>query len=88
MYKRITRNSTILIITIGDDNDGQVLCTEKEISVVPLSFSIAQTTRRKHTRAIQIEVMNETCPWNNGMDGISISSFIFYVSVRSDNCFA
>ena len=89
MYKRITRNSTILIITIGRRQRPGSMYRKKDFCRSAVAASrLHKTTRRKHARAIQIEVVNEACPRNNGMDGITISSFILYVSVRSDNCFA
>lgn len=90
MYKRITRNSTFLVITIGRRQRRPDSMYRKRdfCSFSCCCVSITQTTRYKHARAIQIEVVNEVLA-SGQRHGRNIN-FIFdpYVDSRSDNCFA
>jgi predicted DNA-binding WGR domain protein len=64
MYKRITRNSTFLVITIGRQQrrPGSIYRKEDFRRSAVAASRLHKLTRRKRARAIQIEVANEAWP--------------------------
>lgn len=76
MYKRITRNSTFLVITIGRRQRPGSMYRKRDFCRSAVAASRLHKLLVANTRAIQIEVVNEAWPRDNAMDGISISSSI------------